>query len=180
MKGIVFKEFINLVDSTFGEDAVENIIEKSDLKSQGAYTAVGTYDHKEMLSLVSNLSALTKTPISSLVKLFGEKLCLVFSIKFSDFFKVKDAYSFIKSIDDIIHVEVQKLYPDAELPKFSYKEEGNKLIVDYSSTRPFADLAEGLLIGVIKHYKESIKIETVDLSNGANTSRRFILEKNNI
>jgi hypothetical protein len=56
MKGLVFREFIDLVETKFGDDIVDEIIEAADLPSGGAYPAVGTYPHSEMVSLVVELS----------------------------------------------------------------------------------------------------------------------------
>jgi len=56
MKGIVFTEFLEMVEETFGLETVDYIIYKSELKSEGIYTSVGTYDFFEMLILISNLS----------------------------------------------------------------------------------------------------------------------------
>ncbi len=43
MKGIVFTEFLDMVDSVYSPEVVEDIIEASELASAGPYTAVGTY-----------------------------------------------------------------------------------------------------------------------------------------
>ena len=64
MKGIVFTEFLEMVENTFGLETVDYIIYKSDLKSEGAYTSVGTYDFFEMLSLISNLSEKVNIPVN--------------------------------------------------------------------------------------------------------------------
>jgi len=56
MKGIVFNEFIEMVEDKFGEDMVDDIIDESDLPSGGAYTTVGTYDHGELVTMVVKLS----------------------------------------------------------------------------------------------------------------------------
>ena len=53
MKGIVFTEFLEMVETKFGLETVDNIIENSDLKSEGIYTSVGTYDFNEMVTPVS-------------------------------------------------------------------------------------------------------------------------------
>ena len=55
MKGIVFTEFLEMVEETIGLETVDYIIYKSELKSEGIYTSVGTYDFFEMLSLISNI-----------------------------------------------------------------------------------------------------------------------------
>ena len=71
MKGIVFAEFLEMVESNFGLETVDAIIENSDLPSGGAYTSVGTYEFSEMLQLVTQLSTITKIPINDLLYTFG-------------------------------------------------------------------------------------------------------------
>lgn len=178
MKGVVFKELIGMVESAFGEEMVEKIIEKSNLDSRGAYTSVGTYDHSEILQLVTHLSKETKTPAGDLVQAFGKHLVGVFKAGHPDFFKHKNVFEFLKSVDGMIHVEVKKLYPDAELPKFECEQPSDSiLIMDYSSARPFADLAEGLIAGAIEAFGEDISMSTEDTSQGIGNARKFILER---
>ena len=55
MKGIVFTEFLEMVEETFGLETVDTIIENSNLPSEGIYTSVGTYDFNEMVSLITAL-----------------------------------------------------------------------------------------------------------------------------
>ncbi len=62
MKGIVFSEFIELVEEKFGLETVDTILDNSELSNGGAYTAVGTYPHQEMFILVKALS--DKTDLS--------------------------------------------------------------------------------------------------------------------
>ena len=59
MKGIVFTEFLELVEEKFGIEMVDEIITASNLESGGAYTAVGTYKFVEMINLLTALSART-------------------------------------------------------------------------------------------------------------------------
>ena len=46
MKGLVFTEFLELVDEQFSFETCEQIIEMSDLPSGGIYTSVGTTSHR--------------------------------------------------------------------------------------------------------------------------------------
>ena len=54
MKGIVFTEFLDLVESKFGLAMVDKIILQSQLESNGSYTSIGTYKFSEMLQLLQN------------------------------------------------------------------------------------------------------------------------------
>ena len=45
----------------------DTIIEASDLELQGAYTSLGTYDHDEIVQLVTHLSDETKISVPDLI-----------------------------------------------------------------------------------------------------------------
>ncbi|MBX2853201.1 MAG: heme NO-binding domain-containing protein [Phycisphaeraceae bacterium] len=177
MKGIVFTELLELVEEKFGAEVVDVIIEKADLPNAGAYTAVGTYDHVELVRIVQQLSELAKVDFSELVKVFGEYLFGRLVAGYPVFLEgTTSAEQMLRSVHDIIHVEVQKLYPEAELPSFGYDTHADgRLIMHYQSSRGFADLAEGLITGCAKHFNESAEIEREDLSGGKCTDVRFTI-----
>lgn len=161
MKGIVFTEFLELVENKFGDEVADNIIDNSDLVSEGAYTAVGTYDHGEMFQLVANLSKETNVPVPDLLKVYGEYLFKRFTTLFPSFFENEDnAFTLLSKIDDFIHVEVKKLYADAELPKFDHDQVDEKTLkLTYTSTRHMEDFAEGLMQGCLDHFNQKATIE---------------------
>ena len=72
MKGVVFTEFMEMMDSWFGPELTERVLEAAHLPSGGIYTAVGTYDHTELLALVVQLSRETGLPAAELVREFGQ------------------------------------------------------------------------------------------------------------
>lgn len=156
MKGIVFQELIEMMEEKLGPEETQTLLDRIQLQSHGAYTSTGTYNHEEIIKIVMELSALTKIEPKFLIQAFGDHLHKVFAKKFPSFFAGKDLFSFINSIQEHIHVEVRKLYPDAELPEFKCQltGEGDELHLTYSSSRPFGDLAEGLLLASIKYFKE--------------------------
>lgn len=179
MKGIVFSEFLELVEDKFGFDVADEIIDESDLASDGAYTEVGVYDHKELLTLVTKLSEKSGVTVEDLVKTFGNYLLERFVVKFPQYFKdVNNSFDFIDRVESKIHVEVKKLYPEAKLPTFTtnYKDE-NKLKITYESTRPFSALAYGMMMGCANYYGESIEIVSEDLSTTNVTKVSFTLNK---
>jgi hypothetical protein len=165
MKGIVFAEFLEMVEDKFGFDITDDIIEasKGELSTKGAYTSIGTYPHTEMIALVKNLSIATKIPVPKLIHVFGAHLLNQFAKHYPSFFEsANNTFTFLKSIDNHIHVEVLKLYPDAELPRFSFfhpNDDESKLTMIYSSERAMSDLAAGLIEGAIKYYNENITYE---------------------
>lgn len=178
MKGLVFKELLEMAEKMVGEEMVELILEKCDLPSGGAYTSVGNYDPSEIFSIVASLSTCTGDSVSNITRRFGVHLISVFAKDHGKLFDRKNTFTFLSSLDDLIHIEVKKLYPQAELPNFEVIEiTENEMTLRYFSVGPFADLAQGLIEGAIYFFNEPIELENIDTSNGKNTSRTFILRK---
>ncbi len=179
MKGIVFREFTDMVENQFGEAMVDDLIETTQPKSGGSYTTVGTYDHAELVAMVGVLSERTGIAAPALVHHFGKHLASVFSKKFPAFFNdCPNTFEFLKKIDNHIHVEVKKLYPDAELPKFTYiqhSEQEFELI--YESQRNFAHLAHGLIEGCMEHFNEAFQISREDIADENGTKAMFKLRR---
>jgi hypothetical protein len=168
-----------MVEDRFSPEMADRIIEAAELPSGGVYTTVGTYDHREMIQLVSCLSEETRIPAPELVRSFGMHLFGRFHTMFPKYFEgVTSSFDFLQRIDHYIHVEVGKLYPDAELPSFEYDtSQPGCLHLTYRSSRPFAALAEGLIRGCVAHYGEVVDIAVEDLSDGTGTAARFLLTK---
>jgi hypothetical protein len=165
MKGIVFTEFLDMVEHEFGYEVVDHIIESSELDSDGVYTSVGTYPHSEIVQLLMNLSSKVSVEPELLLNAFGKYLFDTFLKGYPQFFSsVDNAFDFLKSIDNHIHVEVLKLYPDATLPQFnSFVEDESKMRMVYKSERKMAALAAGLMEKSIEHYNQKATITTKNL-----------------
>ncbi|MDH3716479.1 MAG: heme NO-binding domain-containing protein [Planctomycetota bacterium] len=177
MKGIIFTEFLEMVEDRFGLEMVDRIIEQSDLESSGAYTAVGTYGHDELLQLVCQLSASLAIPVPDLVRAFAHHLFKSFTSTYPYVLEgLNSSIEMLQNVEDFIHVEVKKLYPDAELPTIGFR----KLREDcweltYRSRRPFADLCEGLIEACINHFGDDVHLEREDLDVDEGSAARFIL-----
>ena len=170
MKGLIFTEFLEMVATRFSEDTVDDIIEAANLPSGGAYTSVGTYPHAEIVSLIQQLSVHTGLSTDALIKAFGQYLFGRFAFLYPHFFcKPQSAFDFLESIENYVHTEVRKLYPDAELPTFETQRAADQrtLVMIYRSNHPFAALAEGLIEGCLAHYHEPADIQIIDKSVGA-------------
>ena len=157
------------------------LAEYTDPDSGGAYTSVGSYDHTELGSMVTELGERVGVDVGTLIKAFGHHLGKVFAEKFPTFFnEVDNSIEFLKKIDNHIHVEVRKLYPDAELPVFSYDDsDPDEFHLEYQSVRGFADLAHGLIEKTCQYYQENFIIERNDSKEGDIFITRFVLRNAN-
>lgn len=168
MKGIVFTEFIGLVEQEFGLETLDAIIQKADLPNEGAYTTVGTYDHQEMVRLVTALSEESNMEIAVLLEVYGKHFFTVLHRSYPGFFKGHDhAFDFFETIENYIHPEVLKLYPDAELPRFETVSRSNeKLELKYISERGLHAFAKGLIESGLEHFEHHGNVEMTELEVG--------------
>lgn len=162
MKGIVFTEFLEMVEKNFGLETLDEMLENTSVATSGSgiYTAVGNYPHEEMSALVNQLSAQSKIPRHDLMKRFGHYLFRTFSVKYSAFIESADtAFDLLQNIDSYIHPEVRKLYPEANPPSFKVLEQSDtQLVLQYKSNRRLWSLALGLIEGCLLHYGEKAEV----------------------
>lgn len=179
MKGMVFTEFLDFVEEQFGLETVDKIVKES--KTGGAYTSVGTYPHEELAAMLGVLSSETKMAVPELLSHFGKRLFSFLVGSYPEVVgKASDSFQFLAQVENHIHVEVRKLYPDSELPEFEHEFEGDHCLrLTYRSDRGFADLAEGLLHGCFDHFDEDIAVARNDLSGGECKLVEFTLVKQN-
>jgi hypothetical protein len=180
MKGIVFTEFLEMVEKEFGYEVVDQISSLPELHDGAAYTAVGNYPHGDMLAMVETLSQSVGRSPKDLVYTFGRYLFTTFSREYPAFFKdVDGCLNFLQDIESVIHNEVHKLDPAAHRPSFDCNfDSDGALVMDYYSQRPMADLGEGLIVECINYFKEDLKVVRQAGSTGDARSARFIIMKN--
>jgi hypothetical protein len=177
MKGMIFTEFLDMVEGAHGMALTDRVIARAGVG--GAYTSVGNYPPGELLAMVGALSAETGVPVADLEVAFGKRIFEMFTRKYGRFFaQAGDSFRFLSGIENYIHVEVRKLYPDAELPQFSYPQRSDsQLVMDYRSSRPLADFAFGLIQATIEHYREAITVTKQPLPGADGTAARFTLTR---
>ncbi|NVK73861.1 MAG: heme NO-binding domain-containing protein [Oceanospirillaceae bacterium] len=160
MKGVVFVELLEMAEETFGMAKADEIIQGANLPNGGAYTAVGTYPHEEAVNILVSANKVTGIEIPVLLKQFGHHLFGVFSKGYPAFFEgMSHPFDLLEKVDDYIHIEVLKLYPDAQLPRFDHTREDNVLRLTYISPRQMSSLAEGLIEASAEHFKTPLDIQ---------------------
>lgn len=177
MKGIILSEFVEFLEDQFGFEVAQKVIDSSGVSSKGAYSRVGRYDYQELIQLLTHAVEQTDTDVDDLTQPFADHLFTVFKRDYSVFFEgVSSAAQMLTRIDGHIHVEVKKLYPDAELPKFEYQETEDVLILNYKSPRPLADVAKALVSACLKYFenRESLTQYSIDEDR---CGAQFIIEK---
>ena len=158
MKGVVFNLLEQLVVRDHGEETWDALLDRAGL--EGAYTSLGSYPDEDLAKLVSAAADALATPADDIVSWFGRNALPLFAERYPQLFAPHDSTrSFVLTLNDIIHPEVRKLYPGADVPEFDFDARGDLLVMGYRSPRRLCSFAEGLLLGSADHFGERLTIE---------------------
>lgn len=158
VKGVVFNLAEQLVVRDFGEDTWDAVLEAGGL--DGAYTSLGSYPDGDLVKLVSAAADALGMPADDVVAWLGRNALPLFAERYPQLFAPHDCTrSFVLTLNDIIHPEVRKLYPGADVPEFDFDSRGELLVMGYRSPRKLCSFAEGLLLGAADHFGERLTIE---------------------
>lgn len=158
MKGIIFNLLEEVVTEHLGADTWDKLLAAAEL--DGAFTSLGNYPDDHLFKLVAAASAaLNKTP-TEIVRWFGAKAMPLLARKYPPLFnRHTSSRAFILTLNNIIHPEVRKLYPGADVPDFDFDTSSpDVLVMHYRSKRKLCALAEGLSEGAAEHFGEQVAI----------------------
>ncbi|MGF1701825.1 heme NO-binding domain-containing protein [Photobacterium makurazakiensis] len=175
MKGIIFTEFLDIVESSFGLDICQTMLDEA--LDEGSYTSVGSYDHRDLVKLIMTLSKVTDIAPEVLQEVYGEavftRLLESLPIIPGD---QHDTFSFIRKVEEHIHIEVKKLYPDATPPSFDFiSQTESTMLMDYKSARCMSHVCMGLIKGCAKHFNQQVSIH-MEALNPSKSHVRFNIE----
>lgn len=178
MRGIVFTELLEFIEAHLGFDMVDSVLEHAGLANDGVFTQGGNYPFDELLKLVTTLSEQTGKPVNDLLTNFGEHLLVrLIGMYGEHMHPYQSTITLVSEVEGIIHAEVRKLYPDAELPTFKTIEKTEtRIVLHYISDKRLEALAYGLMLGASKHFNENILIAYAPLDSDSDTIV-FTLEK---
>lgn len=173
MKGVIFVELLKMAEKDFGEDAVDMVLDKIDLDNDGSFTTVGNYPCSELVKLVMAFSEHSGTSPEALQRKFGHWLMAHFAEHHADFFAGKaDSFAMLEAVDGEIHVEVKKLYPDADLPVFSTQRvTPDHMEMIYSSQRPLVEFCYGMIEACLDQFDETADIQLCPVTNQENATK---------
>jgi hypothetical protein len=169
MKGIILAELAEYAAATFPTAA--------DAAAARSYDARAVYSRGELVELAERLGEAAAVTPAELLRDFGVHLFARFAALYPVFFvEVESAIPFLVEINGYVHGEVQKIYPDAQLPRFDCARTADGgLEMTYLSDRELPDLAEGLIRGCIAHFGDPIEVRRESVPGSRAGSVRFLL-----
>ena len=158
MKGVIYNLVESVVRSERGDDAWDDVIDEAGVS--GAYTSLGSYPDSDLVDIATTVARQVGTDPSSVVRHVGHEGLAILAERYPEFFTPHDdVRSFLLTLNDIIHPEVRRLYPGALVPEFAFATpEPDVLEMTYRSERGRCDLAEGLVLGVGRHYGQRVDV----------------------
>lgn len=161
MKGVVFNVVEEVVTDEFSSDLWDDVIEHADV--EGAYTSLGSYPDSELLRIVGAISEIGGVATRDVLRLAGRR---GFRHLAGRHLELVDPYDnwrdLLSALDTIIHPEVQKTYPDTDVPRFDAFPDtppGTGMLLHYRSARQLCALAEGLILGTGDWFSVELQIE---------------------
>ena len=172
MKGIVFNLLEEAITAAHDEAYWDAILQDANLL--GSYTSLGNYADAELVRLVEAYALRRGWQPSEVLRWFGPHMIRAFAHRMPGLFAAhSNLRSFLLSLNNLIHPEVRKLYPDAQVPEFEFEEPAHdRLVIRYCSPRRLCALAEGLIVGAAAHYHTPIQLDHPEcLHRGPNKCR---------
>ncbi|ESP94569.1 MULTISPECIES: heme NO-binding domain-containing protein [Pseudoalteromonas] len=154
MKGHIFILLEEFVSEVAGEALLYDALEACSFDTSTGFVRTENYPDEQLIELVDTVIKKAGISLEKAHFDFGKwlypRLSGLLPKQFTDY--AHPAYV-LKQLDDLHHVELKKLYPDAQPPKFQYCAlspiEANLI---YTSPRRMFDLVEGVLAGMAQFY----------------------------
>ncbi len=168
MKGIVFALVEEIVTADHGPDMWDDLLDDAGLF--GAYTTIGNYDDAELVALLEAASRRLDLPVPQVARHIGRRALPLFLQRYPELRGDQTtSRGLLLTLNSVIHPEVRKLYPGADVPDFDFVAESPAVLeMAYHSHRRLCFLAEGLIMGTGDEFDEIMAVsQPVCMHEGA-------------
>jgi predicted hydrocarbon binding protein len=164
MKGIIFNLLESFVCEGWGEQTYEEVLERCRLRTREPFIGPGTYPDADLVALVSAVTERLDIKMDDALHAFGKYAFAHLVRKFPMFVQGHShPKTFLKTIDDVIHVEVKKFLRDADPPHITFRDPApDELVLIYDSRRRMCTLAAGLVDGCAQFFAVPIECREIE------------------
>jgi hypothetical protein len=161
MKGVIFNLLEDVVRRERGEDASDVLLERTRL--EGAFTSLGSYPDEQLTQLLVAACAEFGLSEEAVLRWFGRNAMPLLAERYPEFFRTQPTTrAFLLTLNHIIHPEVRKLYPGADVPQFDFDSSAPDVLrIGYRSRRRLCALARGFIDGAADLYHEQVTVHQV-------------------
>ncbi|MBT3984637.1 MAG: hypothetical protein HOE90_24990 [Bacteriovoracaceae bacterium] len=178
MKGLIFNQFEKFVNEKFESDYFEKILIDCKFNPADPFVGPGTYPFASLVKMLEFVVNDRSVELDDVLRDFGQHIFpKLYEVSRSFEVEFTDCKSFLHSVEEIIHVEVKKLYEGSELPKFLFKENcGGDLTITYISEKGLCSFMEGLLQASFKHFSQEVEISQIKCTSKGDENCQFLLK----
>lgn len=150
MKGLLFNVVQDVVEQRYGPDVWDDVVRRAGV--DGAFTSLGSYDGVEFERIVGAIANVRGITLDEAFVLLGRHGFAELSAHHSHLIDHGRGWrDILASLDDEIHVDVLRVFRDAQVPRFRVlagADGDGPLLIHYRSKRELCRLAEGLILGL--------------------------------
>jgi predicted hydrocarbon binding protein len=159
MNGLIFIEIGRFAQSQIGDENWRQALRLAGVPEQ-FYYRVADYPDEEAAAHLSILSSLMHEPVESILTNLGEYI-VPDLIKMARYWidpgwKTLDL---IANTEHTIHEMLRSEGSQTNPPRLRCRRTADAVIIDYDSPRRMCALAKGIILGVARHYGETVSID---------------------
>jgi Haem-NO-binding len=160
MKGTILKCMEGLVIKQLGAAKWKEALTHAGMPVTRAFRTLEDIPDGDAMALMKGIATATSLSMEQVMEAFGEHWSSIYAptLYGAYFAQAKTARDLLLNLDKI-HEVVTRTMKSARPPRFRYEWKGDKhLIMRYESARGLVQLMPGLIRGVGKYYKQSLKV----------------------
>ena len=161
----MFKILEDFIERKKGAKAFSNLVQYTNIESEEPFNSSDNYPVADFYTLLEGACNIYHLRTEEMQKNVGTYLFRHLLREYADLLSCKKAKKIILSLDKLMRIEIEKLYPEVELPEFIYKDGGGDELEIITLTENKAYfLIESLVREVSSHCKENIIIDCEEIT----------------
>jgi predicted hydrocarbon binding protein len=156
---VIFAELKKFVDANMGDGAWKTLLKEAGLGNR-IYLPLKAYPDEEIVALVTTASRITNIPAGDLLKAYGEFIAVDLLKMYRAFLKPDwKTLDVIENTESQVHTRVRVNEVGARPPFLNaVRVSPTEVVVHYNSERKLCAVAEGVAIGMAKHFGETATV----------------------
>lgn len=161
MKGTVVSSWVESSRVLFGNTVVNEALKAFGFSSSYIFSPLEDVEDKKAIGIVEHIGNSVGKSKDEIWRTMGQENVKTFSKLYPGFFRHESAYQFLKSMNDV-HVIVMQRFKGAKPPILDVTPlSSHEIYFTYRSKRGMGNYLKGLISGVSQYFKEEIEVEEV-------------------
>lgn len=161
MKGTVVSSWVESSRVLFGNTVVNEALKAFGFSSSYIFSPLEDVEDKKAIGIVEHIGNSVGKSKDEIWRTMGQENVKTFSKLYPGFFRHESAYQFLKSMNDV-HVIVMQRFKGAKPPILDVTPlSSHEIYFTYRSKRGMGNYLKGLISGVSQYFQEEIEVEEV-------------------